>query len=416
MNGPKDLFLLTFGYGELSMLELVSLEESGIFPFEIIALNESAALIDCKNEFSGAVVKRLGGSYKMGRLLGNDIEHALERIKLPDDPKFNWTVSVYGVDEETASESKEALHNLLKKSGLGKAKFLEPSPIELHSGKRVDKHSQTVTKELMVSDLLRRIIGSSETPGIDLIVHAGMNESSPMFAQTINLSDVVGYEERDSGRPFQDPTLTIGPRFARMMINLATFSKREQRILDPFCGLGTILQEALCCGHSVIGVDKRGNLIRKSAVNLDWCKTKYRLQPNQEISTLRYDSSRLNENLIRHVDSIATDPILLPRFESNPKSPEIEASMKHAKETYNSAFNTIVHLLKGRNSRVVVSTPVIIGADGRPHTFSLDLASFRENLVPYRPKKMSNVDYPLEVTTMKKKIVKRAISVFTLDL
>ena len=59
------------------------------------------------------------------------------------------------------------------------------------------------------------------------------------------------------------------PRLARMMVNLSSCGKGKV-LLDPFCGVGTILQEALLEGASVIGTDANAWCVKASEENLDW--------------------------------------------------------------------------------------------------------------------------------------------------
>ncbi len=61
--------------------------------------------------------------------------------------------------------------------------------------------------------------------------------------------------------------ITMHPRLSRAMINLARIPSNS-RILDPFCGTGTILIEAALMGMSVYGSDIDERMIRATQVNL----------------------------------------------------------------------------------------------------------------------------------------------------
>lgn len=61
--------------------------------------------------------------------------------------------------------------------------------------------------------------------------------------------------------------VTMHPRLARAMVNLARV-KKGARILDPFCGTGTILIEAGLAGMKPYGSDIDERMLRASEINL----------------------------------------------------------------------------------------------------------------------------------------------------
>ncbi len=409
MKGWKK-FLLIFAYGELSRLELASFEESKIIDFEVISSSESGAIISCDEKSIHSIIRTLGGSYKIAQVIGNRLEDSLEQIEYPYGNKFNWTISAYNSVADLYDLAKESLRETLKRKRLGKGKFLEPNLSE-EAGNVEDSRGR---KELSIIDLARRVFSDVTEKGLDFVLFGGTGTYDPIFAITKDVSDVDGFEDRDFSRPFQDPTITVSPRLARLMVNLSIKGPR-QKVLDPFCGLGTILQEALCQGHSVIGVDRSSLAVRKATTNLHWCRRKFRTSPSQEIRIFRYDATRLNQRIIPNVDCIATEPILLPTFKTNPKPSEIQALIGDSQEKYRSALRTIPNLLQKPWSRIVISSPIVVTSDGREHSFQLDglpLGEFKD----YRPKSFeTRFKYPLQVETTKKKIVKRAITVLELE-
>src|SRR3989344_4798771 len=81
---------------------------------------------------------------------------------------------------------------------------------------------------------------------------------------TTAVSNPKEYKLRDATRPIYDPLKVISIRMAKILINL---SEAQREIFDPFCGTGTILQEALLMDYLVWGVDKEAHAARK---NLEW--------------------------------------------------------------------------------------------------------------------------------------------------
>src|SRR3989339_38353 len=108
-------------------------------------------------------------------------------------------------------------------------------------------------------------------------------------------------EKRDMNKPVRRESLSISPRLAKILINLSLIKKGET-LVDPFCGIGVILQESLIQNLKVIGIDKDREAIKGANQNLSWAKfnkENYRLISN--------DSSSVN---IDKANAIATEPDL----------------------------------------------------------------------------------------------------------
>lgn len=54
-------------------------------------------------------------------------------------------------------------------------------------------------------------------------------------------------------------------------------SQEKITVLDPFCGTGVVLQEALLMGYSAYGTDLEPRMIAYSEANLDWLTAKYQI-------------------------------------------------------------------------------------------------------------------------------------------
>lgn len=69
-------------------------------------------------------------------------------------------------------------------------------------------------------------------------------------------------------RPFFSP-ISLHPKLARVMVNLSAI-KKEETLLDPFCGTGGILIEAGLIGARVIGSDIEDKMVEGCKKNLDF--------------------------------------------------------------------------------------------------------------------------------------------------
>jgi tRNA G10 N-methylase Trm11 len=234
-------------------------------------------------------------------------------------------------------------------------------------------------------------------------------EGRKLFGYTEFLSDVSGYQKRDFARSYQDPTTTIGPRLARVLVNL-TGLKRGETLLDPFCGLGTILQEALMCGCNGLGVDISQANVRKTISNLEWLKKEFQISPKLWTKVVRTDSTRLEKRDLPSVDGIATEPLLVPKFEKNPTSSETKEILGKVRTQYELIIRALARLTPS-GQKVVLVAPGIIDEVGKVHSLEIETA-FDGDFALYSPSVGNVLGYnPCIVPTGKKKVVQRRIYV-----
>jgi SAM-dependent methyltransferase len=97
------------------------------------------------------------------------------------------------------------------------------------------------------------------------------------FAQTVAIQNIDAYAHRDHGRPKRDAYVgMLPPKLAQTIINLGTGplpAASDHIVLDPFCGTGVVLQEALLMGYGAYGSDIEPRMIDYSRKNLEWLTT-----------------------------------------------------------------------------------------------------------------------------------------------
>ena len=95
------------------------------------------------------------------------------------------------------------------------------------------------------------------------------------FATSIGTQNITAYAKRDQQRPARDAFVgMLPPKLAQIIINLATGKNTDGIVLDPFCGTGVVLQEAMLMGYSAYGTDLSDKMIKYSQKNLDWLSEK----------------------------------------------------------------------------------------------------------------------------------------------
>lgn len=154
------------------------------------------------------------------------------------------------------------------------------------------------------------------------------------------LSNPKEYEERDETRPVFDPVAVTSIRLAKILINLA---EAQQEILDPFCGTGTILQEALLMKYHVIGVDKK---IQDARKNLS-------ILPNaQKVRLIEGDARHLSK-LVLNVESVVTEPYMGPYLKKLPTDQEAAAIIMELTDLYQNVLAELARVVQGKIVMIV---------------------------------------------------------------
>ncbi len=110
--------------------------------------------------------------------------------------------------------------------------------------------------------------------GLELLLVS--SDGSTLLGQTLWVQDIDAYRRRDQERPARDARVgMLPPKLAQIILNLArgASSDADQEtwtVLDPFCGTGVLLQEALLQSYNVVGTDLEPRMIEYSQKNLDW--------------------------------------------------------------------------------------------------------------------------------------------------
>src|SRR5262249_45616228 len=145
-------------------------------------------------------------------------------------------------------------------------------------------------------------------------------------AKTLVVQDFEDYGRRDYQRPVRDEKQgMIPPKVAQIMLNLSG-AQAGDTILDPFCGIGTIIQEGLLLSYRMIGSDINKAAIRGSEQNLEWFRNRYHVAAGKygvEVSDAT-KVSELIEKSKNKISSIVTEGTLGPIYGKYPPANEIQ--------------------------------------------------------------------------------------------
>ncbi len=192
--------------------------------------------------------------------------------------------------------------------------------------------------------------------GAEICILAAQNNI--FTAKTLAVQDFEDYGRRDYQRPVRDEKQgMIPPKVAQIMLNLSG-CKNGNTILDPFCGIGTLVQEGLLLGFRMIGSDINKAAIKGSEQNLEWFRNRYKIAPGKygvEVCDAKNISGLIAKSN-QKVSAIVTESTLGPIYGKYPTPVEIQKNFKDLEKLYIDSFGDFnKFLLKG--ARIVICIP-----------------------------------------------------------
>ncbi|MBI2426847.1 MAG: RsmD family RNA methyltransferase [Candidatus Kerfeldbacteria bacterium] len=196
-----------------------------------------------------------------------------------------------------------------------------------------------------------------------------VDEERVIVGRTIAVQDYKTFSERDYGRPARDARSgMLPPKLARIMVNLAGANPKTATLLDPFCGSGTIVQEALLAGYTtVIASDISAQAVHDSTHNLRWLANT--TPPLGKARVFQANVQDLATHIPHHsVDAIVTEPYLGPPLRGNEKESVIHKNIQNLEKIYAGARDVFRQLLRP-GGRLVMVMPVFAlhGKTLQPH-------------------------------------------------
>ena len=172
---------------------------------------------------------------------------------------------------------------------------------------------------------------------------------------TVAIQPFEEFSERDYGRPgTDDRSGMLPPKLARMMINLGIKNKKDI-LLDPFCGSGTILTEALSIGlTNLLGSDIAAKAVSDTQKNIEWVKQEFHLS---HINYQIYSNNVLNlGNKIKNdsIDTIVTEPYLGKPLKGREAREDLVNQARELADLYLGAFHSYYKILKKGGTVVMV--------------------------------------------------------------
>ncbi len=365
----REYFFVLGKNSKLSILEILNYLKNnnlGILSFryddEILIIK-----IKAENELNyKEILNDLGGTIKIGNIVADvanlNSKNTAEFLNsyFSNYSKIFFGISFFDLEKQNKNNFNIKKFGLEIKNGLkdfGKSsRFVDSNEYNLSS--------VTVAKNKLLHD-----------NGFEIVIIKSNNNY--LVGRTFAVQDFEDYGNRDFGRPNRDShSGMLPPKLCKMMINL-TNGNKDNLILDPFCGSGTMLQELILLNYkNIIGTDLSIKAIEDSTININWLLNKKNIK--SEISKIDLENNKIKiNNLIKFdnkiinifnfdvqflqdvfennsINTIVAEPYLGPNDINIKNEYQIKTVIKELEGLYKKAFFSFSKILKSKGEVVII--------------------------------------------------------------
>lgn len=290
-----------------------------------------------KFDFDGEIdFSRLGGSLKIAKMINEPIFEFLQALP---DGKLTLGISDYSAHGSARKSQGEALK-------LKKVLARHGRSVRVVENKLAYLSSATTLHNGLSGGNMRKI---------ELIMDGGS------WWRVVSAQDIDAYARRDQARPARDAKVgMLPPKLAQILINLCGDLPLGARVLDPFCGTGVVLQEAVLMGYTAYGTDISERMVEYSRENLGWLESRV---PAFSAPGLAVGDAT------NYIWSGKIDAVACEAFLGQPMSlPPAEVKLRAEKERCAEIILGFLQNLAGQiesGTPVVVAVPAWLRPDGR---------------------------------------------------
>ncbi len=375
---------------ELCLAELTQVLRANNLSFEPVGGSKEFVALDMA-DVSVELFHRCGGLIKFGAGVeerSSGLDKAVQDLvqsRLPAEGRLTFGISVYAASTEVTRKRLAQVQEEMYLLGMTIKTNLKAAgrSVRFVTGDEPALSSVTVDKNNLVGE-----------KGLEILI--GLDEKRVFVGATKAVQDYEAYADRDMNRPNRDDVAgMLPPKLARIMLNLAGVPiNKDTVVLDPFCGSGTVMQEALLLGAGkVLGSDVSDKAVADTQANLDWLMKKMVITGTPRVEQVNAnDAGRwLPADFI---DLIATEPFLGDPVRRSIRKEEAIKRQAELSKLYDAALEALAKVTKP-NGRMVMIFPVL---DDRRIPLPPAMGRFWRVLTPWaevfeNPSKRGGLDY-----------------------
>ncbi len=380
----------------LSLAELIAYFKSREIGFVIQFFSGEFFALSFEKDFDASVIADLGGTIKIGEVKAKFTTETIKEAFLIKNKQAKKQIT----EALASSGLAEGISKSSEKILFGVSVYCTESTLRSSSG-LIQRFVGSIVKDELANlgqksnfmgfgnDRKRAQLSHVEVIKKNLVENKAeilfcIGRTETWVATTVAVHNPFEFQKRDIYKPNQRKIFGMPPRLGRIMINLSS-CKAGKTLLDPFCGVGTILQEALLEKAMVVGMDVNPWCVKAATENLDWLGKEYGLK-DADFRVLQGDVNRLVEKIGQEtMDCIVCEPDLGPALRQVPTGPYAEKIIQKLEPLYFGFFEQAFGALKP-GGRLVLVTPYIKTRSGQavlmPISKKLERLGFK-NVYPF---------------------------------
>ena len=353
----------------LSLAELTSYFKAREIDFEIQFFSGEFFVLSFKGDFEATIINGLGGTIKIAEVKTKFSTETVKEAFL----KKNKQAKTQIIEFLASNGLVDGMAKSPEKVLFGVSVYCTESTLRSSSGV-IQRSIGSAVKDAL-ADLGKKanFMGFSSDRKLAQLSHVEVlkknlveNKAEILFcigrtetwvAATVAVHNPFEFQKRDLYKPNQRKIFGMPPRLARIMVNLSA-CKNGKVLLDPFCGVGTILQEALLEKAMVVGMDVNPWCVKAATENLEWLVREYGLE-GADFRVLQGDVNKLLEKVGQEsMDCIVCEPDLGPALRQVPTGPYAIKIIQKLEPLYIGFVEQAYMALKP-GGRLVLVTPYI---------------------------------------------------------
>jgi len=326
----KYLFILGRNL-QLSIVEIFSFCKRKDIEVKSYLIKNNGFLLETDKELPENTIDCLGGTISFGKVIAEgklkDVTKKLDSIMIYLGTSNKLNYALWNFAEESYEDIQTYLKYRFKEEKLKATEKRISNLIKMQDGKEVLN------------------INSSKLIGEEYFVFEDKKEV--YFGKIEKKCDYEQLEKRDMEKPVRRNELAISPRLAKIMVNLSEI-KDNEILLDPFCGIGVVLQEALLQDLDVVGIDFDKEAIEGCKKNLAFMNF-----PRNKYLVFNNDSRKAR---IEKANVLVAEPDLGKILKKVPTKEEAQETMRAFENLMISVIRNFREKLTGK---IVFTSPLI---------------------------------------------------------
>jgi tRNA G10 N-methylase Trm11 len=371
----KDLVFIPGKNWRLSLAELTSFLEVRGIAFVVRDFSREFIEVDVDADANELSIENLGGFIKIGAVKGALQTELLERHFVQNDKTAKAQIKE-GIASSGLTAGMQGKTN--SKLLFGVSVYCTDRSLRAFASRIQRFVGSSVKEELAVEGVKSDFMGYSGSRRLPQLTHVEVlkkkfvekqaevllcvGREQTLIAATAAVHNPFEFQKRDVEKPVERRIFAMPPRLARIMVNLAGCTPGKT-FLDPFCGVGTILQEALLSRARVVGADLNPWCVKAAKENLEWLTKEYVLK-DADFTVLQGDARKLSSR-VRDIDCIATEPDLGPALRHVPTHAYAAKIVAKQEPLYFGFLEDAVNVLNS-GVRLAMVTPYFQTRSGEP--------------------------------------------------